>query len=232
LNSKVSQSESLRIARIGVFAALYVATSSVPISMFIGAPSFLALNLVITPAIAILLSPLEAFSASLIGAFVSLYVAPFQAMFGPFTILLPVVGSTLGSTAYHKPKAGIIVSGYLVSVTLSYIIARPEFPYWIMPHIVAASVAAVLSIANLPIKKMRVPAYAFMSTICEQATMLIGATFILSLPWIVFATAFPLMIYERIIATFGGSIIAYALIRNLPKYFTKPTSNDVPEVSC
>jgi hypothetical protein len=209
------------MARIGIFAALYAATSTVPISMFIGAPSFLGLNLIITPAIAILLSPLDAFSASLIGAFISLYVAPSQAMFGPFTILLPVVGSTLGSVTFHKPKFGIIAAGYLLSVAIFYVIARPEFPYWIIPHIFAAFIAAVLSIINLSTKRLQIPAYAFVSTICEQATMLIGATLILSLPWIVFATAFPLMIYERFVATLGGSIIAYAIFKSIPKYFTK-----------
>jgi hypothetical protein len=219
------------MARIGIFAALYAATSTVPISIFIGAQSFLALNLVITPAIAILLSPVEAFSASLIGAIISLYVAPSQAMFGPFTILLPVVGSTLGSLAFHKPKFGIIATGYLLIVTIFYIIARPEFPYWIAPHLLAAFLAAVLSITNLPLKKLQMPAYAFVSTICEQATMLMGATFILSLPWIVFATAFPLMIYERVVATLGGSIIAYALLKNIPKYFTETYATDRAVVS-
>jgi hypothetical protein len=214
------------MAKIGIFAALYAATSTVPISMFIGAPSFLSLNLIITPTMAILLSPFEALSASLIGAFISLYIAPSQAMFGPFTVLLPVVGSTLGSAAFRKPKFGIIATVYLLIVAIFYVTTRPEFPYWVIPHIFAAIVAAVLSTINLSTKKFQIPAYAFVSTICEQATMLIGATFILSLPWVVFATAFPLMIYERAVATLGGSIIAYALLRSIPKYFTETYAID------
>jgi len=226
LNVTVGQSKSLEMTRIGIFAALYAATSTVPISMFIGAPSFLSLNLIITPAMAILLSPLEALGASLIGAFISLYIAPSQAMFGPFTVLLPVVGSTLGSAAFRKPKFGVIATVYLLIVAVFYVIARPEFPYWIIPHIFAAFVAAVLSTINLSNQKFQIPAYAFISTISEQATMLIGATFILSLPWVVFATAFPLMIYERTVATLGGSIIAYALLRSIPKYFIKTYAID------
>lgn len=179
----------------------------------------LTLNLIITPSIAILLSPLEAFAASLLGAVISLYTAPFQAIFGPYTILLPVIGSTLGSLAYHKPKAGIISSIYLGLVSCSYVLMRPEFPYWISPHIVGAVTAGGMSLTNTLSHKKRIPIYAFVSTICEQATMLIGAVFILSLPWVVFATAFPLMLYERLIGTIGGTIIAYPLCSKFKEYF-------------
>jgi len=202
---------SLTVAKVSIFAALYVATSFVPISIFIGASSMLTLNLIITPTIAILLTPLEAFAASLLGAVISLYAAPFQAIFGPYTILLPVVGATLGSLAYHKPKAGIVASIYLGLVSCSYFLMRPEFPYWITPHIIGAVMASGVGLTNTLSYKKRIPIYAFVSTICEQATMLIGAVFILSLPWVVFATAFPLMLYERFIGTIGGTIIAYSL---------------------
>lgn len=222
---KVDEIKSLSIARIGVFAALYAVTSLVPISMFIGASSFLALNLVITPSIAILLSPMEAFWASTIGAIISLYIAPFQAMFGPFTVLLPVVGSTFGSLSYHKPRNGIIVLFYLIAVVFLYLVARPEFPYWIIPHIIAAIFVGGLSFVNPPIQRMRIPIYTFISTICEQATMLVCAVYILSLPWVVFATAFPLMLYERFIGTIGGTIIAYSLLCAMPKYFASHNSN-------
>jgi len=209
---------SLKVSRISIFAALYVATSFIPVSMFIGAPSLLSLNLIITPTIAILLTPVEAFCASLLGAVISLYAAPFQSIFGPYTILLPVVGSTLGSLAFHKPKMGIMALLYLGSVSLVYIIMRPEFPYWIAPHIIGAVMVGGTSFTNSLSHKIRIPIYAFISTICEQATMLIGAIFILSLPWIVFATAFPLMLYERLIGTIGGTIIAYSLYSKYERY--------------
>ena len=95
-------SSALRTAKVGVFAALYVVTSLIPISLFIGAPSFLALNLVITPIMAMLLSPIDALASSFIGGLIGIYIAPAQAMFGTFSILLPVAGATFGSLAYHK----------------------------------------------------------------------------------------------------------------------------------
>ena len=201
-------SKALKYARISVFAALYACTSLIPISMFIGAPSFLALNLIITPTIAILLSPKEALLSAFLGGVIALYISPSQAMFGPFTILLPTLGATLGSLAYHKPRAGFFISAYLLAVSASYLISRTQFPYWILPHIFAAISLITLSITKSQPKRIKIPLYAFISTMCEQGTMLLGAVYILSLPWTIFATAFPLMLYERIIATLGSSLIA------------------------
>lgn len=211
--------DSLKIARISIFAALYVATSFVPVSLFIGAPSLLTLNLIVTPCIAILLVPTEAFLTSLLGAVIALYAAPFQAIFGLYTILLPVVGSTLGSLAFHNPKMGIISLLYLGSVSISYLVVRPEFPYWILPHVFGAIISGGASLTNTLSHRKRILVCAFISTICEQATMLIGAVYILSLPWIVFATAFPLMLYERLLGTIGGALIAYPLHLKYEEYF-------------
>lgn len=211
---------SLKAARIAIFAALYAALSCIPISVFIGASSLLSLNLIVTPTIAILLSPLEAFLSSLLGSIISLYVAPFQAVFGPYTILLPVSGATLASLGFHKPRTGFFASIYLGVISLTYIIMRPEFPYWVIPHIVGAIIVGGLNFKNPIPDKVKIPLYAFISTICEQATMLIGALFILSLPWTIFAAAFPLMLYERLIGTIGGTLLTYSLYLKCKEYFS------------
>lgn len=112
--------EALVAARIGVFATLYVVLSLIPFSVFIGAPSFLTLNLIVTPVIVILLNPFEAFLASLFGGVITFYVAPFQAMFGPFTILLPIAGSAFGSLAYHKGKIGALATASFLIVAILY----------------------------------------------------------------------------------------------------------------
>ena len=73
-----SRRRALRAARIGIFAALYAITGLIPISIFIGAASFLGLNLIVTPAMAILLPPTEALIAGSLGGIIAIYVAPFQ----------------------------------------------------------------------------------------------------------------------------------------------------------
>ena len=222
MRGSVGRAKALRVTRIGVFAALYAATSLVPISVFIGAPSFLTLNLVVTPVLAFLLSPIEAFLASLFGAIAALYVAPLQAMFGLFTILLPVAGSTFGSLASHGKKLGAVATAlYLLAAISAYLVKNYPFPYFVAPH----SLAIVATLASLFRKDvsfgLRVPMYAFVSTMCEQGMMMIFAVHLLGLPWQVFPGILPLMIYERIVGTVGGAVVIFALMKAIPKYFTE-----------
>ena len=205
-----------------MFAALYAATSLMPISVFIGAPSFLALNLIVTPVIAFLLSPIEAFSASLFGAIVAFYVAPFQAMFGPFTILLPVAGSTFGSLVCHGKKLGVSITAlYLVAAISAYLVKNFPFPYFVVPHSLAIIVALVSLFRRMTPFGVRVPMYAFVSTMCEQGMMMIFAVHLLGLPWQVFPGILPLMIYERLVGTIGGAMVVYMLLKAVPQYFSE-----------
>ena len=215
---KLTQSKAIVASRIGVFAALYATTSLVPISIFIGASSFLSLNLVITPTIAVLLSPIEAGCAALIGALLALWIAPHQAMFGPTTVLLPLVGAVCGSLVFRKIKLGALVSGFfLIGVVASYLVARGQFPYWIAPHALTIVLMGISSLMT-PLR-IRVVLGSFVATIFEQAAMLIQAVYVLQLPVIAFATAFPLMLYERIIATLGASLIVLGIAKFTPNYF-------------
>ena len=68
---------SVRVAKIGIFAAVYVITSFFPLSVFVGfGSSFLTLALVMVPVMAILLRPEEAFPASLVGSFIAVWAVP------------------------------------------------------------------------------------------------------------------------------------------------------------
>ena len=209
---------TLKASKIGVFAALFVTTSFIPISVFVGASSMLSLNIIITPILAILLTPIEAGVAALIGSFIALWVAPYQAIFGLTTIFLPLAGAFFGSLVYHKRKIGTLFSaGFLLGVIWAYLTARSEFPYWVLPHFLAAFLA-ILSGFNMP-KKIRIVLSAFVATICEQAAMLIQAVYLLQLPVVVFSMAFPLMLYERLIGTIGASLIVIGLINFAPNLF-------------
>lgn len=222
MKANPSTNKALRASKIGVFAALYAATGLIPISMFIGAPSFLSLNLTITPVIAILLSPLEALAASLFGGITAFYVAPMQAMFGPYTILVPVAGATFGSLTYHKGKLGALVTAlFLASAISAYLARNYPFPYFVAPHCIALAIALLSSIKRMTPLKVKVPMYAFVSTLAEQGMMMIFAVYLLGLPWPAFEGILPLMIYERIVGTLGSSLVIFALLKILPRHFNR-----------
>ena len=207
-----NRNAALRASKMGIFAGLYAVTSLIPISVFIGASSLLSLNLIITPAIALLLTPIEAGAAALIGGLLALWIAPWQAMFGPTTLLLPLAGAFFGSMVSHKRRIGSPLAAiFLATVVLSYLVSRSEFPYWIAPHVLAIILAGV-SVFSTPLK-VRVPLNAFVATMYEQAAMLAQAVYVLELPAVVFMTAFPLMLYERIIGTSGALIIVFGFAR-------------------
>ena len=214
--------ESLRAARIGIFAALYVALSTIPISVFIGAPSFLTLNLIITPVIAVLLSPFEAFLASLFGGILALYVVPMQAMFGPFTILLPVAGSTFGSLASYKGKrGGLAAACFLLIATFSYLAKNFLFPYFVAPHLIATVLALAATFKRMTQTSLKAPLFAFVSTMCEQGMMMIFAVYLLGLPWQAFIGILPLMVYERVVGTMGATLLVIPLTSITSNIFTK-----------
>jgi len=222
LKEYTNRLRSVRASRIGVFAALYAATSFVPISPFIGASSFLSLNLIITPVIAILLPPSEALFASLFGAIGALYLAPFQAMFGLFTVLLPVAGSVCGSLLRHKTRVGTIITTiFLVLAVSAYLVKNYQFPYFVIPHSVALLIALItLKLKKLMPLKMKILLYAYVSTMCEQGMMMIFAVHLINLPWQAFIGILPLMIYERIIGTLGGCLTVLALMKAIPNFLT------------
>jgi hypothetical protein len=222
LRNKSENIKALRAARVGVFAALYVVLSLIPISMFIGAPSFLALNLITTPVIAIWLSPLEAFLSSLFGGVIALYMAPFQAMFGPFTILLPISGSTFGSLAYHKGKIGAFMAMLFLATAISaYLVKNFPFPYFVAPHLIAGLVALSTSFKKMSPLSVKLPLFAFVSTMCEQGMMMILAVYLIGLPWQAFVGILPLMVYERIVGTVGATIVIVSLMKVIPKHFSR-----------
>lgn len=222
MTMKGFSNNAFRASKIGVFASLYVVTSLVPISMFIGAPSFLALNLIITPVMAILLSPVEAFFASIFGGVIAFYVAPSQAMFGPYTILLPIMGATLGSLTYHKSKLGATATSiFLATAITAYLVKNHPFPYFVVPHLVAIAFTLAAAFRKMTPLHLKMPLYTYVSTMIEQGMMMIFAVHLLGLPWQVFVGVLPLMIYERIVGTIGAAVVIVSLLKILPKHFAE-----------
>ena len=94
-------------------------------------------------------------------------------------------------------------------------IKRPSFVYWIVPHLLACLVS-LLSYIGVELAQPIIQ-YSFVATMCEQGMMLFLAVAILDLPTVVFQSAFLLMLYERTLATIGGSLLLMAITRIYPE---------------
>jgi len=215
----------VQISKIAVLAALYVALSFIPVSMFIGAGSFLSLSLIITPVIAVLLQPFEALVCSCISGFIVVMLNPGSAMFGIFTVLLPIAGAVCGSLSVHTKKGSLLTLVFLGATVLYYIYSRGSFIFWIMPHVLA--LLLLIGIPFLEKRRLKTITSTFISTMCEQGAMLLLAINVLQLPVIVFQVAFPLMLYERTFATIGGILIILALKRVEPNLIVDIDNNVV-----
>jgi len=203
--------KSTQVSRIAILSALYVVLSFIPVSMFVGAGSFLSLSIVVTPIIAFLLSPYDALLCSGVSGLIVTMLNPGSAMFGIFTVLLPVFGAVGGSISFRINKGVILTSIFLTITILFYLYTRSGFIFWIIPHIVALLMLVTMSFFKTNRYRLRLLPY--VATMCEQSIMLLMAILILKLPVLVFQVAFPLMIYERIFATIGSSIIISSLDR-------------------
>jgi hypothetical protein len=206
----LSNSSSKSIALVSILAALYIVASFIPVSMFIGAQSFLSLALIITPLIAVALEPIQALTCSAIAGIAMSLINPSSATFGLLTPLLPIMGATSGSIIYHrKTKLLALPLLFLAGIILFYTTSRPEFPYWVIPHGIA--ILAAIATRFTKRQEITIALTSFVATMCEQAAMLLLAVGILALPTPVFQAAFPLMLYERTIGTIGGWLILIAL---------------------
>jgi len=204
----------VQITKIAVLAALYVVLSFIPVSMFIGAGSFLSLSMIITPVIAVLLHPFEALVCSCLGGLIVVILNTGSAMFGIFTVLLPIAGAVCGSLFVYTKKGSFLTMVFLGATILYYLYSRGSFIFWIIPHVLA--LLLLLGISFLEKMILKTMASPFISTMCEQSAMLLLAINVLQLPVIVFQVAFPLMLYERTFATIGGILVLLALKRVEP----------------
>jgi len=204
--------DSRSISLTGLLSALYVILSFIPISPFIGGSSILTLNLVIVPVIAILLKPIYALISSLIGVTIMFFLVPVALanIFGVFVILMPTIGSFIGSLLYHYRERSlpIVVPFFLLSInTFLY---KTHALFWIIPHLIATFLTVPFVFCKLN-ERVKILMSCFITTMSEQCVMMNLASWYLNLPYEVFLAAFPFMIYERLIATIGGFLITTSI---------------------
>ena len=191
-------------------AAIYVITTYLPLSKFIGGPVFITLEIVMLPIIAALLRPLLASAAVFAGSLIAaLGQSSFTFVFGPLGLLIPLIAVAAGSIAFHY-RLGPVVSWVYVLFGAVYYVALSQGGtlFWLVPYfLVIVSLPVTLRIRENP----HIGLLSFYTAMAEQVTLNI-----LSISYLGFTGAFwlgvtPLMYAERTLASIGGAAGIVAL---------------------
>ena len=205
--------ETKELSKVAGLSALFVITSFIPISAFIGGAGFLTLSLVLVPVMAYLLRPTAAAVSALAGILATyilqIGIGP---IFGPISLLIPVSAVTLGSIGFRSRQGPLIQWAYVLFGGAFYFFISGGTPLWLIPYLI---VWVTLPLALFH-GKCRLPLLCLYTTMCELTTMTIASITILRLPGALWTLITPLMFYERAVATLGSFLLIAGLRKTLP----------------
>src|SRR6266571_7443716 len=191
-------------------AAVYVATTFVPLTPFIGGPGFITLEIVMLPVIAALFRPALATATVFVGSLgMALGQPSFYAVFGLPGLLVPVAAVLLGSIAFHYKAGPLVPWGYVIVGALYYItFSQGGTPYWLVPYaLVAFSLPLALRLRGWP----RIGLLCLYTAMAEQVTLNVLSISLLGLVGPFWTGVTPLMYLERTLATMGGTAVVVGL---------------------
>ena len=219
-----------------ILTALYVVSSVIPISTFLGAAGPLAqlsLTICIAPLFGILLGPYKGFVFGLIAGILSAFV-PGVSLIVPTVILGPAISGLLTGLCL-QPRTKIrslsvpgplITALYIAVIIVLYLIQNYE-AWWFMTYYGAALVVALV-LQREPVSfdpnTEGIPRYlqlfplTLIGTITDFSMMTMGAVYILLLPAAAFGFGiFPFMLAERAAATVIAAILIAVVLRAFPE---------------
>jgi hypothetical protein len=191
-------------------AAVYIVSSFLPLTPFIGGPAFITLAIVMTPVIAALLRPLLATITVAVGALGMLLAQTslFQ-VFGFPGLLIPIGAVALGSLAFHYRLGPILPWTYVLLGAIYYMLfSNGGTFFWLIPYaLVILSLPVVMRVKGT----FRIGALSLYTAMSEQVTMNILSITVLGLVGPVWSVITPFMYSERAVATLGGTAVIVAL---------------------
>jgi hypothetical protein len=219
-----------------ILTALYVVSSLIPISTFLGAAGPLAqlsLTICIAPLFGILLGPSKGFAFGLIAGILSAFV-PGVSLIVPTVILGPAISGLLtGLCLQPFTRVGnltipgpVITAIYLAVIIVLYLITTYE-AWWFMIYYVAALFVALV-LQREPVaydsntegisRYLQLIPLTLIGTITDFSMMTMGAVYILELPAVAFGFGiFPFMLAERAAATAIAAILIAVVLRAFPE---------------
>ena len=219
-----------------ILIVLYTILAVIPMSTFIGGggvSSLLSFAVCIAPLLGIILGSIRGFAYGFIAGIVAtLVLIPINGG-GVFLIIPPtILGAALaglftGLLLKDEAKIGpVLTAAYLFVIILLYEIFKYEAWWFMLPYMLAAILALTLQFTEIKFDPNRSGIYrylqlfpfTFIGAMIDHSMMAMGSVFLLDIPAVgifSFATIFPLMILERIIATILACMIGFIIL----KYF-------------
>ncbi len=192
------------------FAAVYIVSTFIPVSVFIGGAGFITLEIVMVPVIAAILWPLPATITIIVGSLgTALFGTGVYPVFGFFGLLVPVIATVLGSLAFHHRLGALFPWGYVLLGAVYYIaFSKGGTPLWLAPYaIVVFSLPITLKATGTRLIVF-LSLYTAMSWQVTLNVLSISVAGLLDGFW---TGVTPLMFFERTVATAGGSAVIIAL---------------------
>ncbi len=216
-----SKDRTRRLVLIGVLSALFVISTLIPVSVYIGGAGFITLEIILIPVIAFLLEPWQALVSVLLGSAVGYFLGTgLGPVFGPFSLLIPAVAAYLGSIAFHydekwfkwsSPAWLALPLGYIVFGIVYYLAFSHGSLVWLTPYFLAA-----LGLVYRPFTKegtSKIWIGCLTTAMCEQVGMNVASISLIGLVGPVWLGIAPFMFIERGIATVGSLAVIKALLR-------------------
>ncbi len=210
-----------RLVLTGLFSALFVISTLIPVSVYIGGAGFITLEIVLVPVIAFLLEPWQALLSTLFGAVLGYFFGTGLApVFGPLSPFIPALAAYFGSIAFHydekwfkwsSPAWLTLPGGYIVFGIVYYLAFSHGTVVWLTPYFLAA-----LGLAYRPLAKdstSKIAIGCLTTAMCEQVGLNVASISLVGLIGGVWLTIAPFMFTERTIATVGSLIVIKALSR-------------------
>ena len=227
--------ETRKVAVGVILVALYAILAILPMSTFIGAggiSSALSFAVCVAPLIGFLLGAVRGFAYGFIAGIVgTLVLLPFGGgvfLFLPPTILGPAIaGLFTGLLLKGETKIGpLLTAAYLFVIIIIFEIFKYEAWWFMLPYMLAAVIALILQFKQIKFdwnrmgisKYFQLIPFMFIGAMLDHSMMAMGSVFLLDLPPVVgfsFALIFPLMLFERIIATVLAALVGFVIL----KYF-------------
>ena len=191
-------------------AAVYIVSTFVPLTPFIGGPAYITAEIVMLPLIAALLRPVLA-GATITAGSLGMALLPrisFYSLIGPLGLLVPIIATILGSAAFHYRMGLVAPWTYVLAGGFYYLLYSKGTVLWLAPYaIVLLSLPAVLKLTGTT----RTGFIVFYTAMNEQVTLNILSISVLGLVGDIWSVITPFMFSERAIATLGGTVLIVAL---------------------